>query len=38
MFLLEQVAYSAAHTVLKGISSTHVAIDAVLDGIVEGKV
>ncbi|MBD9497650.1 hypothetical protein [Ensifer sp. ENS01] len=38
MFLLEQVAYPAAHTVLKCISSTHLAIDAVLDGIVEGKV
>ncbi|MBD9596474.1 hypothetical protein IB270_26975 [Ensifer sp. ENS05] len=38
MFLLEQAAYPAAQSLLKGFSSTHVAIAAVLDGIIEGEV
>ncbi len=38
MFLLEQAAYSAAQSLLKDFSSTHVAIAAVLDGTIDGEV
>ncbi|WP_077965290.1 GNAT family N-acetyltransferase [Ensifer adhaerens] len=38
MFLLEQAAYPAAQALLKDLSSTHVAIAAVLDGTIDGEV
>ncbi|ANK75873.1 MULTISPECIES: hypothetical protein [Ensifer] len=38
MLLLEQAAYPAAQFLLKDFSSTHVAIAAVLDGIIKGEV